>query len=202
MSLANYTDLTTAIGNWLQRQDIIARFPDFIALFESCANRRLRVRQQETISTLTPAAGVIALPSDFLTWRRVTWLGNPRRELSYVEPSWLQSAYPDNPTDLPSVFTIEAANIKMMPTDDTNTNIELSYWAQIPSLQSNTTNWLMTAHPDLYLFGSLAEAGGYTVDVDKLAMWKSRRDELFDEIDKLDKKARAPSQVRVMSPTP
>jgi hypothetical protein len=60
----------------------------------------------------------------------------------------------------------------------------------------------MTAHPDLYLFGSLAEAGGYTVDVDKLAMWKSRRDELFDEIDKLDKKARAPSQVRVMSPTP
>jgi hypothetical protein len=133
----------------------------------------------------------------------VTWTGNPRRELGYVEPSWLQAAYPDAPTDLPSVFTIEGTSLKIMPTDATSTPIELVYWAAIPALTDiNTTNWLMTAHPDLYLFGSLVEAGGYTVDVDKLVLWKSRRDELFDEIDKLDKKSRAPSQVRVMSPTP
>jgi hypothetical protein len=202
MSLTNQPDLMTAMQNWLQRTDIAPLFVDFVTLFESEANRRLRVRQQETTVPLTPALGVFALPADYLMWRRVTWTGNPRRELSYVEPSWMQSAYPNAPTDLPSVFTIEGGNIKMMPTDATNTVVELVYWAKIPALTPTApTNWLMTAHPDIYLFGALTEASAYAVN-DVVALWKSRRDELFDEIDKLDKRSRGPSAVRVMSPTP
>lgn len=202
MALTNYADLQTALGNWLQRSDINALYPDFITLFENCANRRLRVRQQEVTSTLTPSAGVIALPSDFIAWRRVTWTGNPRRDLSFVEPSWLQSAYPDAPTDLPTVFTIESGNIRFMPTDATNTAVELVYWQKIPSLAANSTNWLMTANPDVYLFGALTEATAYALDAEKAVLWKARRDELFDEIEKLDKKSRGPSQVRVLGPTP
>ena len=52
--MQTYTDLTTALGNWLQRSDITALFPNFIQLFEACANRRLRVRQQEATAILVP----------------------------------------------------------------------------------------------------------------------------------------------------
>src|SRR5579871_6292219 len=150
MSLTNYTDLQTGIANWLQRSDLAAVVPDFITLFEACANRRLRVRQQEATAELVPTNGVALLPADYLAWRRLTWTGNPRRELSYVEPSWLQGAYPDSPVDIPAVFTIEGARVITMPIDSTGTALELVYFQAIPSLAANNTNWLMTAHPDLY----------------------------------------------------
>jgi hypothetical protein len=56
--------------------------------------------------------------------------------------------------------------------------------------------------PDLYLFGALAEAHGFVKDAESLALWKSRRDELFDELDRLDVKTRGQSGIRVIGPTP
>jgi hypothetical protein len=202
MPLQTYTDLTTAIGNWLQRTDLAALTPNFVQLFEACANRRLRVRQQEATVALTPGNGMVALPSDYLAWRRLTWTGNPRRELSFVEPSWLQAAYPDLPTGTPRVFTIEGGNIKIMPLDPGNTALELVYFQQIPSLAANSTNWLMSQHPDVYLFGALTEAQAYAVNAETAALWKARRDELFDEIEKLSNKTRGAGAVRTMAPTP
>jgi hypothetical protein len=202
MPLATYTDLTAAIGSWLQRSDIAALFPTFVQLFEACANRRLRVRQQEATVELTPSNGAVALPADYLMWRRLTFTGNPRQELAYVEPSWLQTAYPDQPADVPRVFTIEGNNIETMPLDPSSTPLELVYFQQIPSLAANSTNWLMTQHPDLYLFGALAEAQAYAVNAEAAALWKARRDELFDEIERLSNKSRAPAAIRVLTPTP
>jgi hypothetical protein len=202
MSLTNYTDLQTGIANWLQRSDLAAVVPDFITLFEACANRRLRVRQQEATAELVPANGVASLPADYLAWRRLTWTGNPRRELSYVEPSWLQGAYPDSPVDIPAVFTIEGARIITMPIDSTGTTLELVYFQAVPSLAANNTNWLMSAHPDLYLFGALAEAQAYAVNAEAAALWKARRDELFEEVAALANRTRGAGAMRVMSPTP
>jgi hypothetical protein len=275
MTLTNYTDLQTSIQNWLQRQDLNSIIPDFITLFEACANRRLRVRQMETVTTLTPQAianvtgaaangtairlsvnstsgiapgdivtvggvvgtteanaswpvavpdathldligstfvnpyvsggavtdtGNVPLPSDYLAWRRVTWLGNPLRDLDYVHPSIITYEYPDVPASPPAKFTIEASTLRVMPQDPTR--LSLTYYQKVPPLAANSINWLMTAHPDLYLFGALAESQGYAVDPDKLALWKSRRDELFDEIIKLDSKTRGPAAVMVKAPTP
>ena len=194
MSLTNYTDLQAGIANWLQRSDLAAIIPDFVTLFEACANRRLRVRQQEATTELAPANGVAALPSDYLAWRRLTWTGSPRRELSYVEPSWLQGAYPGQPTDPPAVFTIEGGSIITMPIDSSGAPLELVYFQKIPSLAGNGVNWLMSAHPDLYLFGALTEAQAYAVNADSAALWKSRRDELFEEVELLATARAAPAR--------
>ena len=203
MSLTNYSDLQTSVTNWLSRSDatFVGLVPDFITLFEATVNRRLRVRQQQTTVQLTPSAGVVALPTDYLSWLRLTWTGNPRRELEYVEASWLQAAFPDNPVDLPSVFTIEGGNIIQRPIDGTATAMEFVYYAKVPALSAGP-NWLMTAHPDLYLFGTLVEATAKTKDAETAVLWKARRDELFDEIVTLNNKTRGPSTIRTMSPTP
>jgi hypothetical protein len=89
-----------------------------------------------------------------------------------------------------------------MPLDPSNTALELVYFQQIPSLAANSTNWLMSQHPDLYLFGALTEAQAYTVNPDTAALWKARRDELFEEIVQLSNKSRGAGAVRTMSPTP
>ena len=47
-----------------------------------------------------------------------------------------------------------------------------------------------------------AEAHGFVKDAESLALWKSRRDELLDELDRLDAKTRGQAGIRVIGPTP
>jgi hypothetical protein len=195
MALTTYAELRTAIADWLARSDLTSYIPDFITLFEAHANRRLRVRQMETSTTLTPSSGSATLPSDYLAWRRVTWTGDVRNELEYVHPSYLQAAYPDTPSGTPRIFTIEGSTLKVRPVS--TTGLEFDYYEKIDAL-SGTVNWLYTAHPDAYLFGSLAEAQGFNVDFEKLALWKVRRDEVLDEIERLSNKTTGPAAIRIM----
>jgi hypothetical protein len=201
MSITTYSELKTAIENWLDHQLFTARVPEFIALFEATANRRLRVRQQEAGAELTPSAGVATLPSDYLSWRRVRWLGSPERVLEYVEPSYLNAAYPDLTDDPPSLFSISASTLLIR--SSSTTSMRLLYYQKVPALSdSAATNWLLTAHPDLYLFGALVEAEMFGVNDERAPLWKARRDEIFDEIEKLSNKTRGAGAVRVMGVTP
>jgi len=197
MPITNFSELKSAVASWLARDDLSSNIPDFIALFEAAANRRLRVRQMENTAALTPAAGAATLPGDYLAWRRVTWAGTSRRELEYVHPSYLQAAFPDASSGTPRLFTIEGPALKIRPTD--GTELELGYFQKVPSLSDAApSNWLLAAHPDLYLFGALTEAQGFSVDPEKMAMWGSRRNDIFDEIEKLDARTRGPAAIRVM----
>ena len=203
MSIATYAELRTAVENWLDHTLFSARVPEFIALFEAAANRRLRVRQQEASSALTPSSGTVALPADYLAWRRVTWAGSPRVELQYVHPSYLQAAYPSSPADVPHIFTIEGSTLKVRPVD--GAALEFDYFQKIPALSSSAdsgTNWLLAAHPDLYLFGALVEAEMFGVNDERAPVWKARRDEIFDEIEKLSNKTRGAGAIRVTGVTP
>ena len=203
MSIATYAELRTAVENWLDHTLFTARVPEFIALFEAAANRRLRVRQQEASSALSPSLGTVALPGDYLAWRRVTWTGAPRVELQYVHPSYLQAAYPSSPADVPRIFTIEGSTLKVRPID--GAALEFDYFQKIPALSSGAdsgTNWLLAAHPDLYLFGALVEAEMFGVNDERAPVWKARRDEIFDEIEKLSNKTRGAGAIRVTGVTP
>jgi hypothetical protein len=201
MSITTYAELQAAVGNWLDHSLFSARVPEFIALFEAAANRRLRVREQETVATLTPSAGAAALPADYLTWRRVTWTGASRVELQYVHPSYLQAAYPSSPAGVPRVFSIEGASLTIRPVDDTA--LELDYFAKVTGLSNAApSNWLLAAHPDLYLFGALVEAEMFGVNDERAPVWKARRDEIFDEIVTLSNKSRGAGAIRVMGVTP
>lgn len=195
MALATYDDLKTSIASWLARDDLTSRLDDFVTLFEASANRRLRVRQQETSTTLTPSSGSVSLPSDYLAWRRVTWTGSPRVDLEYVHPSVLQAYYPDADEGTPKIFTIEGSTLKVRPVSDTS--LEFDYFEKIDALSSGV-NWLYSAYPDVYLFGSLVEAEMFNKDPDMAALWKARRDELFEEIERLSRKTSGPASIRVM----
>jgi len=201
MAISTFAELKTSIASWLARDDLTSFIPDFITLFEAAANRRLRVRSMETSTTLAPTSGVATLPTDYLLYRRVTWLGSRKIELQYAHPSWLPGAYPLSQSGVPKVFTIEGSSLKVMPISDTN--IDFDYYKKIPALSdSATTNWLLTAHPDAYLFGSLVEANAFTVMPEHAVLWKARRDEAFDEIERLDVKTKGGGMIRAYGATP
>src|SRR5262249_26785754 len=128
------------------------------------------------------------------------WTGQTRRELSYVDPEYFAAAFPTRPADVPTFFTIEGGTLKVVPLD--STPLEFEYFQQVPSLVTNSTNWLMSAHPDLYLFGYMGEAEMCGVNDGRRATWKARGDEILGKIGNLPKKTRAPSAIRVFGPTP
>lgn len=198
MSFSTYSDLQSQIANWLAREDLTNYIPDFIRLFECAAMRRLKVRLQETTTTLTPSSGVATIPSDYLGHRRVTWTGSPVHELQYVAPP-VYAAYIESGSGTPTVFTIEGSSLRVAPTDDTA--LTLTYVQRTTAVESSL-NWLYTNHFDAYLFGSLCEANAFNKDVDPAGLWKARRDEVFGEISSLDFNERQGMAVRVYGQTP
>ena len=200
MALATYSDLLAAVASWMDRTDLSSQIPDFVTLFEAKMNRTLRVRQMETTATLTPSSGSATLPADYLEHRRVTWAGSQRYDLEFVEPSYFAFAYPSSPSDIPRIFTIEGSTLKVMPTDATT--VELEYYAKLAALSGTSTNWLMTAHPDAYLFGTLLEAYAFAGEATKASLWGQRLEETLAAIARLDMQSKVPSAIRAFGYTP
>ncbi len=199
MSINTYDDLKTALASWLARDDLTEFIPDFITLFEASACRELRVRPAETTATLTPSSGAVALPTDFLGARRLTWAGSPTRDLEYVHPAWFAQNYPTSVAGIPAVYTIEGGTLKVRPVSDTP--LELLYRARTAAV-SGALNWLFTNHPDAYLFGSLAEAFMFNKDPENAALWEGRRDKVYQSIKNADFHYRELGAPRIAGYTP
>lgn len=81
-----------------------------------------------------------------------------------------------------------------MPVPNTTYTIELIYYLRIPALSdSATSNWMLTDHPDAYLYGTLYHGMiqlEYTAD--KIAGVKALFDQTLDQIMEIDKFNRYP----------
>lgn len=146
MALANYADLLAGVANWLQRSDLTARIPEFIALAEAEFNRRLRTIEMEARATATLTSDALAVPTDFIGLRSVKI---DKTLLDYVTPSEL---FDDESTGgYPFRYTVSDGQFFFRPAPTSGT-VKIDYYGKIPALTTtNTTNWLMTKHPDLYL---------------------------------------------------
>lgn len=153
MTISTYSELQTAAADWLSRSDLTSFIPDAIMLFEDYANKKLRHRKMVATTDLAPASGVCTLPDDYLEHIRVVEKASIRRELSYITPQYADQRYPDRTGGLASQFTIVGSSLRMFPVS--SNDHELTYYQKIPALtDANTTNWLLTEAPHLYLRGT------------------------------------------------
>ena len=198
MALDTYTNLQTTIANWLARPgdtNITTNVADIITVFESEARRKLFTRFNETTATLVTVAGTatVALPADFYELRSIRLSSTPDAKLIYLTPDELDTVLPDkSDRERPRYYTIEGLNLRLAPTPDAVYTLPIGYQQGITALSNSApTNWLLTNHPDAYLFGSRAEAGAFIGDDDQqVADWIARRDLTFASILEADRKAR------------
>lgn len=188
MAINSYSTLQTAVANWLARSDLTTVIPDFITLAEAEFNRTLRCSEMESRSTAT-ATEYMALPDDFLELRDIQLNGTPRTTLQLVSPSEID-AY-SSASGKPVAYCVIDDQIQLGPSPDGSYTVEIDYFAEIPALSdSNTSNWLLAAHPDLYLYGALLRASGYIQDGNLLAGWKQAYTEVSQQIRYADKRAK------------
>jgi len=192
MALANFSDLKTSIAGWLGRSDLTSVIPDFITLAEARFNRVLRTPDMETAGTVSASSESTALPSGFLEMRSAWREDSPDAPLDYFPPSHLRTMRAAAQSGTPTAYTIVGGNIILAPTPAATETIGLYYYTKVVALSdSATTNWLLTAHPDLYLFASLAAAEVYGWHDERLPLLKAGADEIMEQINDAGKKRRA-----------
>jgi hypothetical protein len=164
MAISTYSDLQTAVGNWLNRTDLTDRIPEFIALAEAQMNRRLRVRQMVKRAEAALAGEFVDAPADMLEPIQLVLeiSESDIRLLQYLAPERLLAE---------KLYTVVAGSLQLLPAPGTAYTGELTYYAKLPPLGSNATNWLLAAYPDAYLYGALVQAAPYLVDDERTVTW-------------------------------
>jgi len=66
---------------------------------------------------------------------------------------------------VPLYYAVVGGNMLVCPVSAAGGTYKLSYYQEIPALSgSNTSNWLLAHHPDIYLYTALMHAAPYMAD--------------------------------------
>ena len=130
MAISNYTELKTAVANWLDRDDLTDRIPEFIALAEARFNRVLRIRAMESKQTASTVAGQqnLALPARFVQMRNVQINTTPVTPMQYVTPEIFDRLYGGSSSGTPKFYTVIANELQLGPTPDSVQTIEMLFY--------------------------------------------------------------------------
>lgn len=196
MSLSNYTDLKSAVANWLNRSSdtsLVSVVPDLITLAETRFNRLLRLNAQDTTSSGTLSGPLISIPSDLVDLKRITVAVNGTEyDLRYLSPEDF-----DNYASLsgaPLVYTSQTNSYSVAPGPDSNYAYTIYYAAKFAALSdASPTNWLLTNAPDVYLYGALLEAEPFLKNDARIPLWASAFQNSIDALVEQDKDMRFPN---------
>ena len=203
MAISNYSELTTAVANWLDRDDLTLRIPEFIALAEAKFNRTLRLRSMEAKYTANTVAGQrnLALPTGYIQMRNFQVNTNPLATLSYVTPEIYDRLWGGSTSGTPKFYTILANEISFGPIPATVMEVEMLFYKNFENLSgSTTTNWLITNAPDAYLYGAMMQAEPFIMNDERVALWGASLNKAVQELQEQDNKDRhSGSALRIMN---
>ncbi len=210
--ITDSASLQAAAVEYLARdQDatLIARVPTFIQNFEATMNRNLFSRQMEsrtqaiTDPSVTNEPEFIALPADFQTMRRIRLSSEtgkpPLQFLSGVQMDEKRTSGADV-SGVPRYFSIFGNEIELLPTPAAITTLEMIYRQNLPSLNTNTTNWLLALAPDAYLFGVLLQSAPYIKQDARIQVWAAAVQSAVTDLNNLGSNSAfnaGPMQVRI-----
>ena len=171
MSITTYSELKTAVANWLNRDDLTAVIPDFISLAEARIARDLRHWKQEKRVTTDANERYENLPNDFIEIRQVQHAaGGAITSISSVEMEKLRAA--SDAGGKPKYMRLTAEQIEFYPTPDASYSVSMLYYGRIPALSdAETSNWLLNDAPDVLLYGALLQSAPYLVDDARVQVW-------------------------------
>lgn len=180
--ISTYSELQTAITNWLNRDPGTDRVKEFIELAESRFRRVLKDLNNEVRSqALVPAGGFVALPDGYNGLRDAYVPGTPKKPLTIIPPTQMTDW--GDLSGQPWFITVTDGQFRFSP-DLSGETVEVIYFRKLISLSDAApTNYLIDDYNDVYLAGSLIHAKGYLKE-DDFSFWKAALTEWEDEMDK------------------
>jgi len=185
MAITNYSELKSAIADWLDRTDLTDSIPNFIALTEARHKRDFKLRRLETRVTANTVADqeYYSLPDNYIAMRNIQLNTDPKTPLEYLTPEQMDRVYAGSIKGKPKAYSIMVNDIQLRPTPDGVYQIELLYYKHVnPLSDSNATNEILDNHPDIYLYGALVEAEPYLQNDKRIQTWSSLYDRAKNDI--------------------
>lgn len=204
MALTTYTTLKASIANWLNRSDLTSEIADdFIKLTEADFNSKLRIRKMIAQTSFTIDSETEALPTGFLQVRDIYILnGNTKVPLTYTTPSQMDSTVGTSTTGLPNSFTILGDTFRFSPKPDASYTAFINYYKSFDALSdTTTTNYILTTHPAIYLYGSLFHAANFLggINPQQVQTWQQMFATAMERLelnDREDQVSGSPLQIR------
>jgi len=189
MAISTYSELQTAVANWLDRDDLTDRIPEFIALAEARYNRELRIRSMETTVTDSTVSGTrsYALPTGYLQTRTIQLSTDPITPLEYLTPEMMDRLWAGSQLGKPQTFTIIGNNYHLGPSPDAVYTVEIVYYKKTTALSDSApTNTMLTDNPDVYLYATLLEAEPFLANDARVQLWMAAFKESITNIQNAD----------------
>jgi hypothetical protein len=185
MALDTFSGLKSSIADWINRDDLTSVIPSFIVLAEATFNRTIRTRDMVQRATASLDTQYTELPADFLQMINIQLNTATPMKLSFVsneQADDLRSTYFAAANE-PKYYSIVGQTFEVIPSPGGEYTVEMSYYKKIPTLSdSNTSNWLLTKSPAMYLYGALVQSAPYLRDDDRITTWGTLYKEAFNDL--------------------
>lgn len=189
MRISTYHQLKAAVVDLLTKSTAAASLDRDIQMAESRMNRLLRSREMETRAAAILSCGIahVPVPADFggVRYFKVTSVQPPH----LVRPQSPQQigTHQQSAPGLPQFFAIVADNFQLSPTPAIDYTAEISYYKKVPPLTEDMpSNWVLSNHPDCYLFGAAFYASQKQQDWERAANFEKFFIQAFAEIESAD----------------
>lgn len=199
MALSTFTELKASIADFLNRSDLTSVIPDFITLSEADMARRLRHWRMESRTTLTVSGQFTDLPAGFIEVTKVSLSDTTARRMEAISRGQMQTLREkdDDTAGKPQYYTLTGGQLEVWPTPDDTYSVDFAYMKFDDLSDSNTSNWVLTNHPDAYLYGALLQAAPYLSDDIRIPVWEGKYETAIVEINNDSKRADLGSNPRI-----
>ena len=177
MAISTYAELKTSVADFLNRDDLTSVVPTFISLAEAQIQRDVRHYKMEARASGQISGGdqFMQTPADWVETVRLHLTASgtsPVTLKSMAAIADFRAKQENSSTKAPQFYSFVDGQFELYPTPSEDTDFELVYIQKIPALSdSQTTNWLLTDAPDVYLYGALLHSAPYLQEDARVAVW-------------------------------
>lgn len=195
MAISTYAELQTAVGNWLHEDTLTTIIPDFITIGEATLNRKLRLRDMEATASVNTntTTRYATLPADFSEIIDLTIFDEGYPQVINNIPLAQINSYDQSQTCRPVAYAI-SSNIIYSHISDQVYTATLRYYSKL-DIATDTTNFLLTSYPDIYLYSALVAAAPYIHDDGRISTWATLLNTAIGEVNRLDGRNRSKSNL-------
>jgi len=205
MALTNYGELKSAIASWLERDDLTARIPDFIALAQARMYSgdagiqlpALRIAAMLSSGTIAITGGVGATPAGWLEFQRLRVNSSDRPNMAFLPPTRFWDNAAAHYVDTPFYYTIEGSTLRTAPAGDAT--LSATWYARLAAMSADgDADYVMTNAPQVYLHGALYEAYEFEGTLDRAAQHAARFASAVRAVNDQDARAQTSGSALVM----
>lgn len=169
MAISTYAELQTAVGNWLDRDDLTARIPEFIDMAESYINDDLRCREMITEGTINPSQvnKYISLPTGYL--ESIGMTDDLGEQLTQVHVDDLENMQYASSVGRPEFYSV-TSRINFERVADSAYNFTFFYYKGL-DIATDLTNAILTRYPNIYLYATLIQAEPFLKNEKRVNTW-------------------------------